>query len=407
MIASPPPAGGLAGKIATCFLPFAAGYFLSYLYRTVNAVIAPNLDAAFSLDASALGLLTSAYFFGFSLVQLPLGTALDRLGPRRTNAALLLVAAVGALVFAAAPNLTTLAAGRLLIGVGVSMCLMAAFKANSQFWPRERLPLANGVLMAFGGLGSAVATLPVEWLLHVMDWRGVFVAIAVLTVAVSAYLMVAVPERTTPNVTTWHDEIVHARRIFSDRSFWRIAPSMVAAQSTYISYVSLWIGPWLRDVAGHDRATAAGLLAVVTTAFMIGSALQGLVGDRAMRRRIPLTTVLAGYAVCFIVVEIPLILGVTAGATALWALFALLGAGSTLGYAILQHEFPPSLAGRVSCCMNLLIFVMAFLVQWGIGVVIDLAGAATPARGHSIALGTLAIAQLLALTWLLSQRART
>ncbi|MBL8834756.1 MAG: MFS transporter [Alphaproteobacteria bacterium] len=407
MSAPPPPAGGIVGKIATCFLPFAAGYFLSYLYRTVNAVIAPNLDAAFTLDASALGLLTSAYFFGFSLVQLPLGAALDRLGPRRTNAALLLIAAIGAVVFAAAPNLATLAAGRLLIGVGVSMCLMAAFKANSQFWPRERLPLANGVLMAFGGLGSAVATLPVEWLLHVMNWRGVFVLIALVTVAVSIYLVVAVPERATPSAATWRDEITYAREIFSSPDFWRIAPSMVAAQSTYISYVSLWIGPWLRDVAGHDRATAAGLLAIITTAFMLGSALQGLVGDRAMRRGIPLTSVLAGYAVCFLVVEVPLIFGVTAASTATWSLFALLGAGSTLGYAILQHQFPPSLAGRVSCCMNLLIFVMAFFVQWGIGVVIDLAGPTTPARGHSIALAILATAQVAALVWLLSRRPAT
>ncbi len=400
-----PPQGGLVGKVATCFLPFAAGYFLSYLYRTVNAVIAPNLDSAFHLDSAALGLLTSSYFFGFSIVQLPFGAALDRLGPRRTNAALLIVAAIGALVFAAATSVAGLAAGRMMIGVGVSMCLMAAFKANSQYWPRDRLPLANGALMAFGGLGSTVATLPVEWLLGFVDWRAVFVIVAGITVIAAAALVFLVPERTPVTSATWRDEVSYARTIFRAPAFWRIAPSMMFAQGTYISYISLWTGPWLRDVAGYDRTTAAGLLAIVTTAFMFGSLLQGLVADRALRRGYSLTHVLAAYAIGFVATEIPLIAGVVSGGTLLWSLFALLGAGSTLGYAILQHQFPTNLAGRVSCCMNLLIFVMAFFVQWGIGVVIDWTAAAGAGRGHALALGVLACGQVVSVVWMLTRKA--
>ena len=160
------------------FVPFALGYFLSYLYRVVNAVIAPDLVRDVGLDANHLGLLTSAYFLTFAAFQLPLGILLDRLGPRRTEAALLLIAAAGAFVFASAESAAGLIAGRALIGLGVSACLMAAFKAFVVWFPSQRLPLVNGCQMAAGGLGALAATAPVEAALAFTDWRGVFLVSA-------------------------------------------------------------------------------------------------------------------------------------------------------------------------------------------------------------------------------------
>ena len=125
-------------------LPFAAAYFLSYVYRSVNAVIAPDLARDFSLSAANLGLLTSAYFLTFAAFQLPLGLLLDRFGPRRTDAVLLLIAALGALVFAFAPVLPVLIFGRALIGLGVSGCLMSGIKANVVWFPLSRLGSMNG-----------------------------------------------------------------------------------------------------------------------------------------------------------------------------------------------------------------------------------------------------------------------
>jgi MFS family permease len=333
-------ARGLAARIATCFLPFAAGYFLSYLYRTVNAVIGPNLVAEIGVDAAGLGLLTSAYFFGFATVQIPLGIALDRVGPRRTEATLLLVAAVGALVFATASSVQGLAAGRCLIGIGVAIGLMAAFKANGQFWPRERLAFANGALMACGGLGALAATLPVEFLLHVIDWRGLFVMLAVLTLGVAALLHFVAPQAEVAPPMTLAEEGRTLRLIFASPVFWRIAPTMILAQSTYLAYLTLWSGPWLRDVAGYDRVAAAGILAATTAAFTLGAFLQGLVADRAGRRDISLTAVLGASTGCFILAQLPIVMTATQWSPLLWPAFALLGAGSTLGYAILQHHFP-------------------------------------------------------------------
>src|SRR5512134_2827170 len=133
------------------FIPFALGYFLSYLYRTVNAVLAPDLVRDIGLEPASLGLLTSAYFLAFAAAQLPLGILLDRYGPRRVEAGLLLFAAGGALLFGRAATLGELLLARALIGVGVAACLMAAFKAFTDWFPRELLPFVNGIQMVSGG----------------------------------------------------------------------------------------------------------------------------------------------------------------------------------------------------------------------------------------------------------------
>ena len=158
--------------LARVFLPFAAGYFLSYLYRTINAVLSPRLAADLHLNASDLGLLTSVYFLTFAAFQLPLGLLLDRFGPRRVEATLLLFAAAGAGLFALGADHTDLMIGRGLIGLGVSACLMASFKAFVLWFPIARLPAINGWMMAAGGLGALAATAPVELALTLTDWRG-------------------------------------------------------------------------------------------------------------------------------------------------------------------------------------------------------------------------------------------
>ena len=144
------------------FLPFAAGYFLSYLFRTVNAVIGPVIASELSLPDNALGLLTSTYFLAFGAAQLPLGMLLDRYGPRRVESGLLLLAGTGVALFALSDTLGGLAAGRALIGLGVSACLMASLKAFTLWFPLERQASLTGWVMASGGLGALAAAKPLE-----------------------------------------------------------------------------------------------------------------------------------------------------------------------------------------------------------------------------------------------------
>ena len=209
------------------FLPVAGAYFLSYHYRTANAVVGPVLSAELSLGAADLGLLTSAYFLGFGLAQLPLGVFLDRFGARRVEASLLLIAALGATVFASSPDIATLTVGRGLIGLGVSACLMASLKTFSLWFPPERQASLVGWIMTAGTLGALAAATPLDLALRVASWREIFYVLAAVTLGMAAWLWLAVPEKSgQPKPPPFSEQWVGVRAVLASRHFWRFAPSV-------------------------------------------------------------------------------------------------------------------------------------------------------------------------------------
>jgi MFS family permease len=187
-----PPLGARA-IVGTVLVPFALGYFPSYLFRSVNAVVGPDLVDEIGLSATQLGLLTSAYLFAFALFQLPLGVLLDRFGPRRVQTALFGCAATGSLLFSIADDVLALTVARALIGLGFAGGLMSGFKAVVLWVPPPRRALANACVMSFGALGILVATVPVEIAVQAFGWRSVFVGLAAITLAVAALILLAVP----------------------------------------------------------------------------------------------------------------------------------------------------------------------------------------------------------------------
>ena len=386
------------------FLPFALGYFLSYLYRVINAVLAPDLASDLGVDPSGLGLLTAVYFITFAAAQLPLGILLDRFGPRRIEAGLLLLAAAGAFMFARAGTLTGLVIGRGLIGFGVSACLMAAFKAFVIWFPKQQLPRINGFQMAAGGLGALAATSPVESALTVTDWRGVFTLLALLTVLVAAVIFFIVPERPNPNKDEpFVDQMREMGAILKSLHFWRIAPWTTLSQGTFLAVHGLWAGPWLRDVAGFDRSTAAGTLLWLAVAMVFGFVILGSAAERLGKSGISTLAVGAAGMGLFMAVLAVIVSGNTWGATVMWILFGFFGTSGILPYAALSQRFPLNLSGRVNTTLNLLVFLAAFAAQWGIGAIIGQwpttqTGGYAPA-GYQAAFGTLLCIQLLTILW--------
>ncbi|MGD8242718.1 MAG: MFS transporter [Desulfobacterales bacterium] len=355
------------------FLPFALGYFLSYLYRTVNAVIAPNLAADIGVDPSGLGLLTAAYFIAFASSQLPLGVLLDRFGSRRIEALLLLFAATGAFVFSRSETLTGLVVGRAFIGFGVSACLMAAFKAFAMWFPAPQLPLINGIQMTSGGLGALSATAPVEFLLGLMGWRAVFVILALVTLVVALIVFLVVPDKQeNKSPDSLHEQMAGIKEVFTSPVFWRIAPWATLSQAAYLAIQGLWSGPWLRDAAGYDRAEIAQVLLLVAVAMTAGYLLLGIVANRLSRAGwSPLAVAALGMLV-FMLVQVWIVSGRVSNARLVWMLFGFFGTSGILCYADLSQRFASRLAGRVNTGLNLLVFIVAFTAQWGIGAVIDI-----------------------------------
>ncbi len=355
------------------FLPFAFGYFLSYLLRVVNAVIAPDLIRDLGLTAADLGLLTSANFFAFAAFQLPLGVLLDRYGPRKCEAALLVIAAAGALVFALAGDTVELMIGRAMIGLGTSACLMAAFKAYSHWISAERLPLITGFHMAIGGMGALTATTPIEMALGYTDWRGVFVILAGVTLLAAAILFFAVPKRDRVESTeTWSQAVNGVRRVFASPIFWRVAPSTVLVQSGYLGLQSLWSGPWLRDVAGLNQSDMAEGLFFIALCMVAGFVSMGALTDRLARFGVhSMTVALVGMSLFTVTITV-IALTPSAEAIPWWYAFGFLGTFGILPYNAVSQAFPKELTGRVVTGLNVMVFFGAFAVQWGVGEIINL-----------------------------------
>ncbi|MFZ0487450.1 MAG: MFS transporter [Arenicellales bacterium] len=380
------------------------GYFLSYVFRVVNAVIAGDLRADLGLDSSVLGLLTSTYFLAFAAFQLPLGYLLDRYGSRRVESALLLVAALGAFVFSLSGSVTGLIAGRALIGFGVSACLMAAFKAYVDWFPTDRLPRINGLQMAAGGLGALTATRPVEMSLPLLGWQGVFQLLGVACIAVAVFMFLIVPDRNTHAEAHEHTDLHGFGTVFKSPLFLRVAPLTTVSQATFLSVTSLWAGTWLQDVAGYSRADAANILAAMTGAMITGFVVLGSLASALSGKGISAFVIATS---CVVAASIPLIVMILmqgeAPAWACWIAFGFFGSGTILYYAAFSQRFPKQISGRVNAAVNVLVFMGAFLFQWGIGVVIQYwsRGDTFSIEGYRVAFLGLLMLELLALLWFL------
>ena len=390
-------------RLITCvLLPFAAGYYLSYLFRTINALIAGDLTAELGLSAADLGFLTSVYFLVFAAVQLPLGAMLDRYGPRTIQSSLLLLASVGSLIFAMADGLIGLLVGRAVLGAGVALALMAGFKAIVLWFPAGRIALANGWLVMLGALGAVTATAPAELVVQALGWRGLFALLAGLSALAALLVLFAVPEPTGTRSASTVVKGVSLWAIYRDRRFWRIAPLSAVGIGTSWSLQGLWAAPWLRDVNGLERADVVQHLSVMAIAVCFSALLLGMATDRLRRRGVKTESVLASTLVLSMSAQTALVCGWPIPAYLLWAVIAAAGAATVLSFAILSEYFPKEMSGRANAALNLLHVGGAFVLQSATSLIIEQWPAADgiyPADAHQAAMAVGLLLQLAALAW--------
>ena len=399
------PRDALAAKlVALVFIPFASGFFLSILLRYVNAVIAQDLAADFRLSPAELGLLTSVYFLVFAAFQIPLGVLLDRYGPRRVLAALLVFAAAGSLVFGLAQGVGMLALGRALLGLGVSGCLMGSIKAFTLWFPLSRLATLNGWILAVGALGAVSATAPVEMFAGATGWRTVFFVLGASCVAVAALIFFVVPERPLPGSgETWSRQFSEIGTILRNIYFWRVALPLIVVHGAYQALQGLWLAPWLADVGGQSRPEVARTLMAGSIAYGVGSVLFGTWADRLSARLTAFKTGMSLAVGAFFVAAA----GAGEGALAIVVLYGFGACAAALPYAILSQHFPRALTGRVITVSNIFMFLASFAFQWGIGAVLRLwppVEGRFPAESYGVAFGVVGLLQLAVLLWLLPMR---
>jgi MFS family permease len=355
--------------VACVFLPFAAGYYLAYLFRTINALISGPLQSEQGLEAADLGFLTSVYFLVFAAAQIPIGILLDRFGPRVVQSGLLLVAAGGAAVFAKTTGFAPLLIGRAMIGLGVAAALMASLKAIAMWFPRDRVAQLNGYMVMLGGLGAVTATAPAEALLAWMGWRGLFELLTAATLLTSIVIYVVVPERGRPARATSNAGTL--KIVLQDGRFWRIAPLSAACIGSAWSLQGLWAGPWLADVQGLDRPSVVTYLLVMAIALCLGAWLLGTLASWARQRGISTEFLLASVAVIFAASEMAIVLQLPVPSILPWCIIAGAGAATVLSFAVLTDYFPLELTARANGALNLLHFGFAFASQYATGLILQ------------------------------------
>ena len=390
----------------TALLPFAAGYFMSYLLRAVNAVVAPDLVKELGLSPGQLGLLTAAYLGAFALFQLPLGVLLDRYGPRKVQAGLLSIAALGCLGFAFAPDFIGLFAARAVIGLGFSAGLMASYKSSATWVPLERRSLANTGIMSVGALGVVVATEPTEYLVALIGWRQAFVVFAGLILLAALLILLVAPRKDTLTAPApLKQQFGQMLAILKTPLFWRVAPLLGLTSGVQIGIQTLWAGPWLRDVMGFSREEVARHLLWMAVAFMVGILSVGVIADRLGRRGIGPMRVMLGFNLLYFVAQGIVVFRVEGLMFPAWLMVSAFGQVAVLAFPWFAAHIGRELAGRANATINFTMFVSAFASQYLVGLIIGLFPATASGyspQGYSWAIGLFLGAQILAYLWYLA-----
>jgi MFS family permease len=390
------------------FIPFALGHYVSWLLRSVNAMLAPQLVAQASLTPAQLGMLTSTYFLAFAAAQLPIGIALDRYGPRRVQFVLLLVAAVGTLAFAGGRDFAGLAIARALMGFGLGACFMSAIKALTTWLPAHKVPSVQGYLIAAGGLGAATATLPVRLALQHMSWQWLMIWLAAACIVVALMILFLAP--TPPAAPPRPFTCSALAETFTHPVFRETAMLVLLPHTVFFGVQGLWVARWLADVPRYGEQAIAWLLYLGMAAVIFGSIAVGMLTEWAARRGWRALDVAAVGILVFVLLQCAFASGWRPAHQVLPVLFMLVGCVTGMEYSIVAQAMPPALTGRASTCLNLLIFVGAFVVQAGFGQVIGLWQPSPlghyPAAAYQCAFALLVLIQLPGLCRYLLRRFR-
>lgn len=398
-----PASGSLPRRtVAAMFASFALAYFIAAILRAVIATLAPEFSAELELGAADLGLLAGAFFLGFACMQLPLGSALDRRGPKRVQLAMLALAVVGCVLFASAHSFAGLIAARLLIGMGVSACLMAPMTSfRRHLAPTAQVRAASWMLMT-GSSGMVASTLPVQWMLPLLGWRGLFWAIAgCLLLSMLAIGRLAPRDAAQPPAKRRSAEASDYVQVFRNRTFLRLMPSGFFHYGGLLAMQALWIGPWLSQVCGWSPQEAAQGLFVLNVGMLLTFLTWGALVPRLYARgwtAYSLMRYVVPLSLCML--ALALVLGERAGVIA-WTLFCVCSTVVTLALPTIGQAFAAPLAGRALSAFNLVIFSGVFVLQWSIGVLIDLLSALgwTTIAAYRGAFGLLAAGCLLSYLW--------
>jgi len=402
------------------FWVMALAYVFVYFHRLCPAVVANDLQADFQTSAGLLGVMASAYFYPYAVMQLPAGLLSDSLGPRKTVTAFLALAAAGSVLFGLAPSMEVAVAARVLVGLGVSMVFIPAMKILSQWFRPREFAFMTGILATMGGVGGLTAAAPLAIATEKLGWRAAFELIGVGTALIVAVVWIVVRDK--PQDMGWPSiaEIDHVgpgraaptieiplwegvKRVLTEKRFWALAIWFFFAIGVFFSFGGLWAGPYLMHAYGMSRSEAGNVLNMIAVALIVGAPALSLISDRLLKSR-KQVIVLCSLA---LVIEMAYLCSYPTGLS-LWALYAVFflfsivsSAIVVIGFTATKELFPVEIAGTSVGTVNLFPFLGGAVMQVLLGVVLDAypksAAGSYPLEAYSTLLAVLLAASVAAL----------
>ena len=359
-------------KAVTIFLVFAFGYYISNLLRAITATISPQLVSEFNLSAGNLGLLGGGYFLGFASVQIPLGYLLDKSGPKKIVSCFLLIAIVGMISFSLSQNFTSLVISRILIGAGVGACLMGPLTAYRVWFQDETQQRASSWMLMTGAIGMLSSSLPVQFFLPIIGWRLIFVILAILTILCIVLIIIFIPNWNRANVQNTPEDKGSLKEVWQNKLFKSLVPMGIFNYGGLFAVQTLWAGPWMVKVSGYTPEESANGLFIIYLSLLLSFLIWGYFVPKFSKSVSDAIRLLKfGAPLNLIVLVFIIYLGPKAGAFH-WAFFAVSSVFLSLSQPAVGMAFSLSNAGKALTSFNLLLFIGAFLLQWIIGVIIDL-----------------------------------
>ncbi len=394
-----------ANLILRVILPFAVGYFVTMIFRSMNAVLAHPLMVDLSISSDAVGLLTSTYVLMFALTQIPLGLLLDRWGARLTQTLFYIVGGIGIIVFALSSHVWSLALGRGILGIGMAGGLMAAFKAISDWYDKDSIPFYNGIILAAGGLGAIVATTPVKLLEIHYGWRTLCISLGILTFIVALFILFVAPgkRKETTSTESLLQQIKSFKLIFTDSYFWRVTIIFMLTLGGFIAMQGLWLGLWIQHVVHVSPLHSANYLLAIAIAMTIGLLSGGLFSSLSKRFNISLNAIVIIGIIIHVLTQIYIIINWHTNNYIIWLLYGYFAQVTLVNYALIAQYFEPKMVGRAITASNVFVFIFAFILQYAFGLIIHLwphEGTAIPMIAYQTAFSGLVVLEILALIWL-------
>jgi sugar phosphate permease len=366
------------------FWILAFGYILVYFHRLCPAVVAVDMMRDLHAGGALLGLLGSAYFYPYAIMQLPAGLLSDSWGPRRTITLFFTIAFAGSLLLGFAPSLFWAIVGRTLVGLGVSMLFVPTMKVLAEWFRIREFATMTAILMAMGGLGSLTAATPLALLSNWMGWRLSFVIVGILTLLVAILVWLFVRDR--PADLGWPSPSEPSgpapppiglaegmKKVLTCPGFWPVAIWFFFDCAVFFSFGGLWGGPYLMQVYGLSKAEAGQILSMIAIGMIVGSPLLSFLSNRVFQGRKPVLVLSSFVVLCLTA----LLAFYTDGIPLLGLYLISLGLGIfssavvVIGFTTTKELFPVQMAGTSTGLVNLFPFAGGAVFQPVLGYLLE------------------------------------